>query len=89
MADLKEDENDSTIPPVPAADAPVNEKGDEPLSHHKEEELAGGYGDDVIDAGLGWAAKLGALAVIVGLCALFLKSRSSSTNAYVYDKSLA
>ncbi|THW45085.1 peptidyl-prolyl cis-trans isomerase B [Aureobasidium pullulans] len=91
VADLKEEDDDSANAPVPvpAADAPVNEKGDEPLSHHKEEELAAGYGDAISDSGISWVAKIGALAVILGLCALFLKSRSSSKNAYVYDKSLA
>ncbi|THZ99044.1 peptidyl-prolyl cis-trans isomerase B [Aureobasidium pullulans] len=78
VADLKEEDDDSANAPVPvpAADAPVNEKGDEPLSHHKEEELAAGYGDAVSDSGISWVAKIGALAVILGLCALFLKSRA-------------
>ncbi|KAG9518053.1 peptidyl-prolyl cis-trans isomerase B, partial [Aureobasidium melanogenum] len=91
VADLKEEEDEPIAAPVPvpAANAPVNEKGDEPLSHHKEEELAAGYGDAVNDAGISWLAKIGALAVILGLCALFLKSRSSSKTPYVYDKSLA
>ena len=85
----KEDDDDLTKAPVPAAEAPVNEKGDEPLSHHKEEELAAGYGDVVNDAGISWVAKIGALAVILSLCALFLKSRSSNKTPYAYDKSLA
>jgi hypothetical protein len=90
VADLKEDDDLALAPvPVPATDAPVNEKGDEPLSHHKEEELAAEYGDALSDAGLGWIAKLTALAVILGLCAAFLKSRAPSKNGYVYDKSLA
>lgn len=91
VADLKEEEDEPVAAPVPvpAANAPVNEKGDEPLSHHKEEELAAGYGDAVNDAGISWLAKIGALAVILGLCALFLKSRSSSKTPYAYDKSLA
>lgn len=91
VADLKEDDDEALAAPVPvpAANAPVNEKGDEPLSHHKEEELAAGYGDVVNDAGISWFAKIGALAVILGLCALFLKSRSSNKTPYAYDKSLA
>jgi len=91
VKDLKEEDDEPVAAPVPvpAANAPVNEKGDEPLSHHKEEELAASYGDAVNDAGISWLAKIGALAVILGLCALFLKSRSSSKTPYVYDKSLA
>jgi hypothetical protein len=91
VADLKEQDDEPLAAPVPvpAANAPVNEKGDEPLSHHKEEELAAGYGDAVNDAGISWFAKIGAVAVILGLCALFLKTRSSNKTPYAYDKSLA
>jgi hypothetical protein len=51
--------------------------------------LAAGYGDAVSDAGISWFAKIGAVAVILGLCALFLKTRSSNKTPYAYDKSLA
>jgi len=86
VEDLHEDEA-SSPKVIPASDAPVNEKGDEPLSNHNEEIEAAEHTDEPTSDGLSWAVKIGALAVIVALCALFIKSRSAaSKEAHQYEK---
>lgn len=73
------------------ADVPVNEKGDEPLSHHQEEILEQTYHEASQDEGLSTFQKIGALAVIVAVCIIFIRTtagaRSPSKSAY--EKSLA
>lgn len=91
VSDLKEDGD------VPAAitssDAPVNEKGDEPLQHH-EEEMHEANEVSREEGGLSWIQKLGALAVIVAVCVVFVRStsgarRDSSASKGNFEKSLA
>lgn len=60
-----------SVPVVP--DVPVNEKGDEPLSNHKEE--TAGLDTPVSEDGLSLVAKFGALGVVVAICLGFLRSR--------------
>lgn len=68
-----------------AVDVPVNEKGDEPLQNHQEEIEES---HDVSDEeGLTILQKIGALAVIVIVCAVFVRSTagargSSTSDAY-------
>lgn len=68
---MHEDEEAVSLPVVP--DVPVNEKGDEPLSNHKEEIEV--FGTSVSEEGLSLFAKFGALAVVVAVCLGFLRSR--------------
>ena len=81
-------------PPAQQVSVPSMEKGDEPLSQHKEEaadELSKQGG--ALDDGLSLLQKLGMVSVIVALCAWFLGTRSrKSTTAGrhgAYEKSMA
>ena len=79
----------------PKVSVPVMEKGDEPLSQHKEEVV-----QDTLEkvtssheGGLSLVQKLGAVGVIVALCALFLRGRSPKRSVAgrsgAYEKSMA
>jgi len=74
--------------PVRDKDAPVNEKGDEPLQHHEEEMHEAEYSQL---GGLTLLHKLGALAVIIAVCAVFVRSTSGarSESSAGYERSLA
>jgi len=74
--------------PVGDKDAPVNEKGDEPLQHHEEEMQEAEFSQ--LD-GLTLFHKLGALAIIVAVCAVFVRitSRARSESSAGYERSLA
>ncbi|GAB7349669.1 hypothetical protein MBLNU459_g0342t1 [Dothideomycetes sp. NU459] len=71
VSDLHEEGVPASEPVVP--NVPVNEKGDEPLSNHKEETAS--FGTKVSEEGLSLFAKFGALAVVVAICVGFLRSR--------------
>lgn len=68
------------------------EKGDEPLSQHKEE-IQDKVSKEIDEQGLSLFAKFGALGVIVALCLVFLRggrSKVSSAGRHgAYEKSMA
>ena len=79
---MHEDDGAAAHKLLPGTDAPVNEKGDEPLSNHNEEIEAAAHGDKAVVDGLSLPAKIGALAVIIAICAVFIKTRSKDSHAY-------
>lgn len=79
-------------PPQQQAEVPSLEKGDEPLSQHKEEaaQTLGKLSAD--EEGLGLLTKFGLIAVIVAICAWFLRSPQKSAIAGrhgAYQKGMA
>lgn len=87
VTDLNEDPEVAI--PAAATDAPVNEKGDEPLQHHQEE-IEESHPDSS-EEGLTLFQKLGAVAVIIVVCVVFVQSTSGARSpaAQGYEKSLA
>jgi len=79
------------LPPAPEKiGVPTMEKGDEPLSQHQQEidEV-----EEKTSAGLSYLPKFGALVVIVGLCAVFVRKGSPKVAMAgrhgAYEKSMA
>jgi len=75
------DHKAASVPAQPQAETPTMEKGDEPLSQHKEEtaqtlgKLTPG------EEGLSLFTKIGFVAIIVAVCAFFLRSPQKTTHA--------
>jgi len=75
------DHKTASVPAQHQAEVPTMEKGDEPLSQHKEETAHTLGKMTPGEAGLGLFTKIGLVAVIVAVCAFFLRSPQKTAHA--------